>query len=395
MIAIALSVLAATLSASHAFACPFRPTAVQTVAVPGRPFGLAATADGCWLFVSLFDAPPGGGAVAVLRNRHGEFRLDHVVNVTGRPSGLSLAVSGRLLAVAAEDRILLIDVGRLERGDQQPVIADISDTEGQGPLGAIEAQFALHDRLLFVSEERRSRIGVLDAPRAESGAGAASIVARVIVGGGPVGLALSPDGLRLFVTSEVAAPSATAPSSCAPPRPGDKPWPQGLLLAIDVRAAAETPDQSIRAGWVAGCSPVRAAVSPDGSRVWVSARGDDEVLAFPTRTARGARSPAASVRYKVGASPVGLAVRPDGRELWVANSDRFSATGAGTLTCIVLADGSERRLGAGRFPRELIFLPDGKTLAASLFGCNALLFVPRQAPADAAATCQAAPVSAR
>jgi DNA-binding beta-propeller fold protein YncE len=395
MVAVALSIFAAPLLAAHAVACAFRPTTVQTVSVPGRPFGLAATVDGCWLFVALFDTPQGGGGVAVLRNRDGAFRLDHVVNVPGRPSGLSLAESGRLLAVAAEDRILLIDVGRLESGDQQPIIADISDTEGQGPLGAIEAQFALHDRWLFVSEERRGRIAVLDAPRAEAGAGAASIVARAIVGGGPVGLALSPDGLRLFVTSEVAAPSVTAPSRCASLRPGGEPSPQGLLLAIDVRAAAETPDQSIRAGWVAGCSPVRAAVSPDGSQVWVSARGDDAVLAFPTREAPGAHSPTAPIRYKVGASPVGLAVRPDGRELWVADSDRFSPTGAGTLTCIALADGSERRLGAGRFPRELIFLPDGKTLAASLFGSNALLFVPTKAAGDAAATCQAAPVSSR
>jgi DNA-binding beta-propeller fold protein YncE len=378
------AVAIATPVAVRAAACPYTETATKTVSVPGRPFGIKATADGCWLFVSLIGNPPAGGAIAVLRNEHGDFRLDHVVKVPGQPGGMSLADSGRVLAAAAQDRILLLDVAKLERGGQQPVTSDIFD---QANAGAVYAQFALRDRVVFVSEEQKSRIAVIDVERAEQGDTAHSIVNRVITDIDPVGLALSPDGLRLFATSEITPPSAALPSLCAPAQPGDRASPEGRLLAIDVQAAATGPSKSVLAGWAAGCSPVRVALSADGSKVWVTARGDGELLEFSTRELSRGVSSTTAIRHKVGSSPVGLAVRPDGGQVWVANSDRFSTSASGTLTCISLTDTSERSVASGRFPRELTFLPDGKTLVVTVFGSSELQFVPTAEAGRAAGAC--------
>ena len=388
---LSLVLLAAVVTAApasvRAGACKYAAAAAKTVSLPDRPFGVRATADGCWLFVSLVGSPQAGGAIAVLRNERGDFRLDHVAKVPGQPSGMSLAQNGRVLAVAAQDRILLIDVGKLEAANQQPVIADVPD---QPNTGVVYAQFALSDRWLFASEEWKGRIAVVDVLRAEQGEGARAIVNRVVTGLGPVGLALSPDGLRLFATSEVTPPSASMPSHCAPERPGDKPRREGQLLAIDVRSAATDSFKSVQATWAAGCSPVRVTLSSDGAYAWVTARGDGELLAFPARGMSDTHASTTSVRYKVGSSPVGVAVRPDGREVWVANSARFSDTGPGALTCISLTDGGQQVVRSGRFPRELIFLPDGKTLVASVFGSSALQFVPTATAGGAAGRCDPA-----
>jgi DNA-binding beta-propeller fold protein YncE len=90
-------------------------------------------------------------------------------------------------------------------------------------------------------------------------------------------------------------------------------------------------------------------------------------------------SPGKSVSIAVGRSPVGLAIRPDGTQLWVANSDRF-ASAAGSLTLVTPANPREARpagsFNVGAFPRDLRFMPDGRTLVIALFGEQAVMVHP-------------------
>ena len=111
------------------------------------------------------------------------------------------------------------------------------------------------------------------------------VLRRVALPAPPTGLALSPDGTRLIVTC--AAPRSTV----------------AVLDAVSGRTLAAIP---------AGHTAMGPAVSPDGRRLYVCNRFDDDVsvidMAACKETAR-----IAAVR-----EPVAAAVTPDGRGLLVA-----------------------------------------------------------------------------
>jgi sugar lactone lactonase YvrE len=350
----------------------------QTVTLGGRPFAAQPTADGCWMFVSLTGVQATAPGIAVLRNENGAFRLAHLVKTPGQPAGVALSHDGRTLAVAAQERVLLLDVDKLESGEGDPVRADLP--EG-ADTGAIYAAFSLDDGLLFISEERRARLAVIDAARAASGAGRAAVTGYVPQGRAPVGLALSADGRRLYATSELAPDATGFPKRCAPQT--GKAGPDqavGVLSVIDVARAAKDPAQSVVAAVNAGCGPVRVALSPDGATAWVSARGDDALLAFATASLRGVQADPQPTRRPVGSAPVGVAVRPDGQEVWASNSDRFATGSQGTLSALKTAGGPARTVASGGFPRDMTFLPDGKTLVVAVFRSGAIQFVPTDRP---------------
>lgn len=362
------NVVTAGLAAAFALAgaaqaqCPYAAGAA-TIAVPGKPFAAEATADGCWLFAALMQVTPGGrGGVAVLKNEGGAFRLVRVVPVRGEPGGLTLTHDGRTLIVAAWTSVERLDVAKLKTPAADPTLDAIAVEEG---ARAVYVATSLDDRLLFISQEGLARIDVVRLAQGES-----RRLGAIATGRAPVGLALSADGTRLYATSQVAPDAAGFPKRCKPPTAGpDRSL--GALAVINVARAAQSPEGSILALVAAGCSPVRVALSPDGATAWVTARGDNAVLKFST--GRIAEAPEA---ISVGPAPVGVAVRPDGAQVWVSNSDRFSSAGVGSLNMIPAAGGAGRTAPSGKFPRDMRFLPDGRTLLAAQFDSRALQLVP-------------------
>ncbi len=358
--------------------CPYTGGAA-TIPTPGAPFAAQPSADGCWLFAAVVGPPQGARAgLAVFHLEGGQFHLARLVPIKGVPGGLALSHDGKTLVVSAEDNLALLDIARLETAQADPLIADLPQGEGAGAVYVITS---LDDRLLFVSEEHRAELAVYDLARARAEPGAKPkdlVIGLIPQGLAPVGLALSPDGRRLYATSEVGQDAFGYPKHCALPN-HPRPQSEGALTVIDVDRAAKDPARSVIALAPAGCSPVRVVLSPDGTRAWVTARAQDELLAFDTAQLQGKVHPAPVARIKVGVAPVGVAVRPDGRQVWVANSDRFSASGAGSLTQVP-ADGPPRTVASGKFPRDLRFLPDGKTLVVAQFGSSAIQFAPTDAP---------------
>jgi DNA-binding beta-propeller fold protein YncE len=346
-----------------------------TVEVPGRPFMAQASADGCWLFVSmggLEGAQIGGGGVAVLRNVAGRFQLEHVTPVKDYPGGLALSHDGKTLVAATVASLNILDVAKLEAGDAGAVTATL-------PMGAGAVYVAISrdDRLLFVSEERIARLAVLDFAKVRGGEKAE--LGFVDMGRAPVGLAFSVDGSVLFATSEAADP-AMFPRSCEPESGSHGQHPEGVLTSIDVGAAAKDPARSVLGIRKAGCNPVRVALSPDGATVWVTARGENRLEGFKTAKLAGASIAAPEISVKVGLAPIGIAVRPDGSQVWVADSNRFGHSRPGSLTAVSPSGQVLRTVATGVFPRDIGFLPDGKTLVVAQYESKAVQFVPTDMP---------------
>jgi DNA-binding beta-propeller fold protein YncE len=168
-----------------------------------------------------------------------------------------------------------------------------------------------------------------------------------------VGLAVSPDGRWLYVTSE----GQTLHNDV------------GTLAIVSVAKAESDPAASVVARVTAGCNPVRVITSADGNVVWVTARASDALLAFSADRLRTDPDHALLANVKVGEAPVGLVLARHGSLVVVADSDRFGATGkSASLAVVDVADALARRpaligyLPAGQFPRDMAAGPDGSTV---------------------------------
>jgi len=203
-----------------------------------------------------------------------------------------------------------------------------------------------------------------------------TLVGQISTGGQTIaGIAISPDGSRLYATSEVEGAMTTAAGASNPiltrmgcyQQAGGGTQANGLLTVIDVAKAESNPGSAAILGTVnAGCSPVRAVESADGSTLWVSARGDNRVLSFSTGMLE--INPGNSLLGYAdtgGTAPVGLRLFDGGRLLAVANSNRF---GTGTANATVLsvavpaAASVVQTILTGLFPREMTVGGDDRTL---------------------------------
>jgi DNA-binding beta-propeller fold protein YncE len=242
-----------------------------SVVVDGRPFSALSSNDDCWLFVSVEKSSSGG--VAVLRNTQGRFVLDHTVNIDSEVFGETLTHDGKHLIVAARSRTLVLNVERLEHNDSAALEGSLSDGRG---AGAIYAAVTHDDQTLFVSDEDKKRLSVFDLGRAQASQfHDVNPTGNVPTGVSPVGLAMAPDGRWLYAASEG---GATRSSLCAPESKGERQHPQVVLLVIDAMKARQDAAHALISAFPAGCNPVRVAPSPEGDRVWISARGDNELL---------------------------------------------------------------------------------------------------------------------
>ncbi len=213
-----------------------------------------------------------------------------------------------------------------------------------------------------------------------------TLVGQISTGGQAIaGITISPDGSRLYVTSEIAGSSSNAAgasntlltkTNCVQ-QAGGAPAANGLLSVIDIAKAEASPSAAaILATVNAGCSPVRAVETADGSTLWVAARGDNRVLAFSTGMLE-ANAGNALLGYADtgGTAPVGLRLFDSGKLLAVANSNRFN-TGTANATVLSVAVPAAanvvQTVATGTFPREITVGSDGLTLYLTDYSSQSL-----------------------
>jgi DNA-binding beta-propeller fold protein YncE len=375
-----------TVAAAQANCNAPAPQAVVHVEIPGNPFEPVATADGCWIFVTMArGGPTGQGGVAIVRRSGGNASVVRTVALKGNPAGAVLTHDGKLLIVAAGPMVAFLDAGRLVSGEGDAVLGYLDAGE---PVGNIYANVTADDQFLFVSAEAAGAIMVVNLAKARaSGFTPASVVGLIRTGRAPIALTFSADGKYLFTTSQAALPDWRWPIECKPEaqdRTTSTPdHSKGAILIIDVARAKTQPDSAIVARVAAGCNPVRLVTSPNGDVAYVSARGDFALLAFDTKKLLADSAHALIGRVPVGTAPVGVAVIDAGKNVVVTNSNRFGGGPNDTQPLSVIdaakvSTGAAAVLGtipAGAFPRELRVSADGRTLFVTNFNSKTLELV--------------------
>jgi DNA-binding beta-propeller fold protein YncE len=355
------------------------PDVVSTFTLPGAPFSAIPTRDGCTIFVSL-TAPRDRtmpGHIAVLSRTGGRVTpaQDIPVPSQGGVAGMALSHDDKWLAVANGSGVLLLDADRLKAGNGNP-IAMAKDPSGSGPqeqAGSVYVAISPDDKLLFVSDEGTASITVYNLATLRGGD--SNALGRISVGNAPVGLVFSPDGRRLYTTSEIAQPGG-APATCTGEGGSGGTTPQGVVTVVDVVRAARDPAASVLAKVPGGCDPVRVTISKDGARAFVTARGANSLLVFDTSKLTTDSGHALMATVMVGRSPVGVAVA--GQHIITADSNRFAPEGRKGEWLSVIDPVTSRVIGnvaAGLFPRELRVTADGRTLLVTNFRSNSLELV--------------------
>lgn len=231
-------------------------------------------------------------------------------------------------------------------------------------------------------------IGVVAIQRDTAGnfTSGTTLVGQIATGGNAIaGMTLSPDGSRLYVTSEIAA-SGTVAAGDANPVLSKSGCVQagassinGLLTVIDVSKAEAAPNAgAILATVNAGCSPVRMSEAADNSTLWVAVRGDDRVLAFnTTKLESDPNNALLGFASTGGNAPVGVRLFHNGQFLAVANSNRFQ-TGTANLAILSASPASATvvaTISTGNFPREVTAGSDGATLYLTNFNSDTLQII--------------------
>jgi DNA-binding beta-propeller fold protein YncE len=309
----------------------------------GSAFGVVTTADGRYSFVA------NQNSIGVYSDASFTPRLIAAVSMAnGQPLGEALTSDGRYLLVAVSTGAEVLDVAALEAGEQNAVLGQLTVPGG---AGGIEVALSADDQFAFVTLEDSGSMAVFNlADALASNFATSGFVGSVPLGNSPVGIAIAPNGGTMYVTSESTSSSSTS---------------DGTLSVLNVPTAETNPSDAVLSTVAAGCGPVRVVTSTDGSVVWVTARGSNQLLAF-SASALAAKSSALLARVGVGQSPVDLTFVDNGTRLLVADSNRFFVQGATSGLTVVdpaaALAGDPAIVGTvatGLFPREFSLEPKG------------------------------------
>ena len=314
------------------------------------PAALAVSPDGRKFYV----ADRSNSTVRVVRaSTLLDLRVPPVTVPGGMPRGVVASPDGKRIYVAAAGLgVLIMDAATATWLDTIPV--SIDDQGRDNPQGLA---ISPDGRLLLVSSG--SAAGSVSVLRIADKAVVASLT--LLDGKAPLGVAFSPDGQKAYVaaadlssaagTLEVFDPAngAGIDSDAVGILPtGIAVSPDGNLVFVSNKddntvSVYNTVGGAVVATYLmAGTAPTGIAISPDGARVYVALRTSNSVSVFDATT--GAE--AANSPIAVDMSPVAVAINPQGTTAYVSNvmtSPRVAEIG-GMRTLTVALGGS----GIGR-----------------------------------------------
>jgi DNA-binding beta-propeller fold protein YncE len=370
---------------------------VASYATLGNPTTAIATLDGRYVFISVTNVGgpnfTGPDSVAnarhdvvsglqIFRNADGALKPYRFVPL-GTPSanGLTLLPGDKPIVVGVGDAgVAFVNVHDAIHGKATPYFAG----QGNG-AGTFDVVVSPDGMYVFASNE----YGVIDQSRGNIGIIAVhadpdgrvthpETIGQLATGDVVPSLALSADGSRLYVASEL-VPAHDPPQIASGGNPlltkddcvqkkKTPVQPNGFITVIDTLRVidARRRASSVLSRIAAGCSPVRLVETADSSALFVSARGDNRILVFSPRLMEADPEHALLRGFSSNdEAPVGVRLFAQDCMLAVANSNRFAdAPGSATIFSISKS-GEATKLqtpSAGGFPRNITLSPDGRSL---------------------------------
>jgi len=198
------------------------------------------------------------------------------IPLNGSATDMALTSDGRYLFISYSSGILVVDT------DKHIPVNNIEVPQmSNGELGipmAIAIGRGNSQLYVVLSAPNSGEVVAIDAYTKQP-------VARAMVGSQPTGMAISPDGSKLYVANHNSATVSILTTS-----------PLALVNNVSV-----------------GVSPTKVAVTPDDSKVYVTCKGSNtvSVLSGMTGSAIG--------RITVGKEPMGIGITGDGSRVYVAN----------------------------------------------------------------------------
>jgi DNA-binding beta-propeller fold protein YncE len=306
--------------------------------IGGQPFGVAATADGKFAFVST------GNAVDVFSTTGATPQFQRSIAVPGAKKSIALTSDGRYLIAAVGDGAAILNVANAEQGTGNPVLGSLTSTGGSG---AVEVQIDKSGKYVFVTLQNSGQVAVFNLQQAlAAGPAPSDFVGYVPVGVDtqPVGMSLSPDGTLLYVAG----------------------LQSGTLQVISTQKAEHDPGGAVLKTVQAGCGAAR--VITDGDLVWVSDRQANTLLAFRAAKLLTSTAKALVAVVHIGENPLGETLVDGGRTILVADGNLQDLTNQTSNVAVVsVANALAGRpallgyLPAGLHPREFAISADGKT----------------------------------
>jgi len=337
---------------------------VTSTDVPGPPAGVLVGKGGAWVFAAL--GPATGGQIGLLQRNGTTLTWHHGIATAANalPFGLGQSSSGALVAATVGTNVVLLDEAKAEANASDAIVASITNGSTKG--ATIDVKLTPDDKLAFAALENDGGVAVVDVD-------AQKLVGIVpIAGRGVTGIAVAPDGSRVYVSAEVANEFLGA----NPNPPQDDVI--GSITVIDAAAARTMPAKSVLGHAFVGRAPVRLALSPDGSTLWTTLRGSNALIALATEHLLSKTCTPLLASVAVGVAPVGLTFVQNGAGIAVANSNRFAAATANQTVSFVsvkkaLARSTDAVVGqvaVGAFPRELA--ADGDALFVTNFNSKTI-----------------------
>jgi YVTN family beta-propeller protein len=256
-------------------------------AVGANPMGVAVSSS------KTYVANSAGNSVSVTDRSTGV--VSTIANVVAAPMAVALSSDGSRAYVAGYNGVSVVNTATNQ------VITTLATNGGQSfgvavfsPSGQPTVQ------RVYVTNTANSTVSVINVNTAT---GSYTVAATVPVGTLPAGVAVSPDGTKVYVAA----------------------W--GTNGVSVINTATDTVSGSPIA---VGANPFGVAISPDGAKLYVSNYTSNSVSVINTA---GTASVTATVA--VGANPFGIALSPDASLLYAANGpDTVSVINTKTNTVI-------------------------------------------------------------
>jgi len=319
----------------------------------GNPYDVAVSRDGKYVFATNPDTL---SVLAMQPDQTAATQYHYYVASSGESAkGLALTSDGKYAAVAVGNQVNTQGTALAEQDASTANTANLIVPGVRPVTDASEVALSPDDRFAFVTLSNSGKLAVFNMAKAltKGQTQPGVFVGTVTLGIQPTGLAVSPDGLWLYVVS--AAKSRTTAFGPS----------EGLVSVLSVQKLETNPSSALVGQATAGCGPAGVTVSPDGKMVWVTAQASNDLLGFSAAKLRTDPEHALAAQVRVGQTPTGVILVDGGRKIVVADTNLNGLPGSDNLAVVDVAAAIARK------PALIGYIPSGRSplhFALSAFG---------------------------